>query len=284
MFHSLRGSFTALVAVAVTSSSRNCVSAITNGEFDTTNKYPAVGTFMANWGTWGGVVPFCSGTLIAPNVFLTAQHCTEYLADQGFLVESDDGTLVPNTDNTGTPIIWLTFDTDPLDGDAPGPTCPGNCIEFERVIEMPPTNGSDLRDLAVVILKDDIGITPVPFAPYVDYAKHLEKEDLLTVVGFGSSYVQDRPNPVKERLFQRQYADTVFNHLQKFDIFALQVRGQDKSGTCNGDSGGPILDYTGVLVAVTSTGDFPCVATGFYYRVDTDASQEFLLNVIDQYS
>jgi secreted trypsin-like serine protease len=47
----------------------------------------------------------------------------------------------------------------------------------------------------------------------------------------------------------------------------------DESGSCFGDSGGPVFwvhPDTGqeTIVAVTSSGDGQCVATGFNYRVD----------------
>jgi secreted trypsin-like serine protease len=54
-----------------------------------------------------------------------------------------------------------------------------------------------------------------------------------------------------------------------FDVYKAVFEG----GTCFGDSGGPSFwvddDGNEIVVAVTSTGDAQCVATGLNYRVDT---------------
>jgi secreted trypsin-like serine protease len=46
----------------------------------------------------------------------------------------------------------------------------------------------------------------------------------------------------------------------------------EESGSCFGDSGGPIFwvgdEGNETIVAVTSTGDAQCIATGLDYRVD----------------
>ena len=51
-------------------------------------------------------------------------------------------------------------------------------------------------------------------------------------------------------------------------------------GTCFGDFGGLIFhvdeDGTEVLVGVTSWGDAMCMANGFYYRIDTEATLYFI--------
>lgn len=47
---------------------------ITNGELDAANHYPFVGLIVLEID--GGVGPQCSGALVAPQVFVTAGHCT----------------------------------------------------------------------------------------------------------------------------------------------------------------------------------------------------------------
>jgi V8-like Glu-specific endopeptidase len=66
--------------------------AITFGQLDTTNRYPHVGAMVAEFDGQKDLV--CSGTLIAPSVFLTASHCTAFL------------------ESIGTPAhdVWVTFD------------------------------------------------------------------------------------------------------------------------------------------------------------------------------
>src|SRR5215210_6498443 len=59
--------------------------AITYGQPDG-NRHPEVGALVGTFTS--GTFPYCSGTLISPNVFLTAAHC-----------------------NIGTSRVYVTFDT-----------------------------------------------------------------------------------------------------------------------------------------------------------------------------
>jgi secreted trypsin-like serine protease len=63
-----------------------------------------------------------------------------------------------------------------------------------------------------------------------------------------------------------------------------QNRSTGDSGTCYGDSGGPTFWYTEdgteYNVAVTSWGDYQCIATGFAYRIDIPSSLDFIYSVM----
>jgi secreted trypsin-like serine protease len=54
----------------------------------------------------------------------------------------------------------------------------------------------------------------------------------------------------------------------------------DDGGTSYGDSGGPAFwtnpEGEDILVAITSWGDVPCVATGIDYRVDIPQTLDFI--------
>ena len=68
--------------------------AITFGKPDG-NLHPNVGALLADWDEESpGLDIFCSGTLIAPSVFLTASHCTAALEGE-FGIAADD--------------VWVTF-------------------------------------------------------------------------------------------------------------------------------------------------------------------------------
>ena len=56
-------------------------SAITYGFVDAKNTYSNVGAFIVKSPS-EEIFPICSGTLIAPNVFLTASHCTSYFTQE----------------------------------------------------------------------------------------------------------------------------------------------------------------------------------------------------------
>ena len=72
--------------------------AITYGFVDSNNTYSNAGAFLVQSPTTGQIFPICSGSLIAPNVFLTASHCTVFytndLAPLGYTAYvSFDGSI-----------------------------------------------------------------------------------------------------------------------------------------------------------------------------------------------
>jgi secreted trypsin-like serine protease len=85
----------------------------------------------------------------------------------------------------------------------------------------------------------------------------------------------------------RYKAESEFLNLRKawLTMSQNQAPGRDDGGTCSGDSGGPTFwtekDGSEILVAVTSWGDAPCVATGIAYRVDIESSLEFIESLMD---
>lgn len=72
--------------------------AITYGFIDSNNTFSNTGAFIVKSPSTGQIFPICSGTLITPNVFLTAAHCTSFftseLAPRGFTAyASFDGSI-----------------------------------------------------------------------------------------------------------------------------------------------------------------------------------------------
>ena len=247
--------------------------AITNGELDKEG-HPHVGILVAD--VDGEPAWRCSGTLIAPTVFLTAGHC----------VFGATGARV-----------W--FDTDlsnndeyPYGGDT---SIEGNPIphpEYDWSL-------SDPHDVGVVILAEAVDITPAVLPEEGDLddlkeSKHPRSGDWekFTMVGYGQ--LVEWPPPVLTSELVRQFAESEYVALTPTNLHLSQHLSEnsrwdtDDGGTCFGDSGGPafwiddgIDDGNEVLVAVTSTGDAQCVATGLYYRVDTPSSLNWINYFLD---
>jgi hypothetical protein len=233
MRHSLLLLCTSLALMAPTSAG-----AVTSGTSDG-NTHSNVGALVADL-PGSGLTVVCSGTLIAPTVFLTAGHCTAGLTAPVYVtfettLDKDGWTLIPGTHET-----------------APG-------FGHDR---------SDPRDLGVVLLDHaPAGIAPAQLAS-ANTAESLNGET-VTNVGYG---YYERQNGGGQPRFLYDGIRRASSSTVKSVTPSLIRTG---SGVCYGDSGGP--RFAGqILVAVTSSGDAACAGMSTGYRIDTPAARAFL--------
>jgi secreted trypsin-like serine protease len=249
--------------------------AITYGFVDSNNTYSNVGAFIVKSPTTGQIFQICSGTLIAPNVFLTASHCTQYftstLAPQGYTAYVSFDKSIPFGDLTSTKTKLLAV---------------------KYVVTNPNYNRSqsDSGDIGVLILQSNVkGITPatLPTCGLLDQlvAKNGLKDAVFTAVGYG---LQNRvvgggvPYYQRQNPIPRMYAFSSFNSLNGGYIRLSQNPATGNGGTCFGDSGGPnflTVDGQQILAAITITGDSVCQSTNVDYRLDTPSVQAFFAYV-----
>jgi hypothetical protein len=246
--------------------------AITYGFVDTNNTFSNVGAFIVKSPSTGNIFPICSGTLIAPNVFLTASHCTAFytqdLAPLGYTAFASFDTSIPfgSLTSNATNLVPVTF-----------------------VVTNPNFNQtqSDSGDIGALILQSNvIGLEPatLPACGLLDQlaAHNGLRHAVFTPVGYG---VQNRVVGGGVPFFQdinpipRMFAFSSFNSLNPGYIRLSQNPSTGNGGTCFGDSGGPnFLAVNGqqILAAITITGDSVCRATNVDYRLDTGSAQGFL--------
>jgi len=237
--------------------------AIVNGQLDGT-RHPEVGALIAEFRQAGQKDVLCSGTLIAPQVFLTAGHCTTLLASLGI------------TD------VWVTFD--------PHFTSSSQLIHGSYVTNplfgfSGPGGSSDPHDQAVVLLDHAAtGITPARL-PTENLLNTLDlRSQTFTAVGYGTVRVDKTGGP-NAFFFDstRRFATQSFLSLEPAWLNLSENPSTGSGGTCFGDSGGP--HFLGGLdsnleVALTVTGDAVCRATDKDYRLDTKAARDFLSSFV----
>jgi hypothetical protein len=226
--------------------------AITNGVPDG-NGHPNVGGLVSPTQYSDGTWLYCSGTLIAPNIFLTAAHCGE------------DGERVSVTFDTayaaGDKVYAGTFEADPLYNQSQ----------------------SDPHDIAVVVLDKDVrGITPARL-PEAGSLSRLSGSQRFTSVGYGAYEVTNGPGG-HQYLYDdvRMVATGTLNASNPAWLRISMNPSTGNGGTCYGDSGGPnFLGTTGILAASTITGDAVCRATNVVYRLDTESARAFLSEYVE---
>jgi hypothetical protein len=242
--------------------------AVTNGTPDG-NRHPSVGSLVL--GGPGGV-NICSGTLIDPDTFLTASHCTVVFDQLGIDVAyvSFDPTFVPgrSTVVAGRPIT--------------NPSWAG--------LRLGSSNGANGRpgDVAVVQLFAPVTtIRPValPRANQLDVAKArgILSRQHFTVVGYGNTGRQTGGGkPTFGPAGERRFAIATYRALTPNWLHLSQNPSTGDGGACYGDSGGPnFLGNSAVIAGVTVAGDVPCRATNLVQRLDGAAVRSFLAAFTD---
>jgi secreted trypsin-like serine protease len=238
--------------------------AITWGELDT--EHTNVGAMVIDHPTHG-VYQVCSGTLIAPQLFLTAGHCTDYVEESGITT------------------VWVNFDQNAVNEDT--------LLDVAQVLTHPDYawGGANPHDVGLLVLAEPVDIEPATM-PTEDFLDDLKKEGLLregplgakfTLVGYGGTLEWPPPEITYDDL--RRVAESEYKSLPGPWLHMSQNSLQGDEGTCFGDSGGPAFwtepDGTEILVGITSWGDAQCVATSFNYRVDIPETMDFIDSVLE---
>lgn len=221
--------------------------AIVYGEPDG-NRHPNVGALLAPEPYSDGTWVTCSGTLIAPTIFLTAAHCDQDVTRVAVTFDSSYDAA------TGT-TYWGTWRADPA---------------YTH-------SQNDTHDLAVVVLDKAVkGITPAKL-PKAGSLGGLKVETKFTSVGYGAQSVTIDKGPTFHYADVRFVATGSLNAVNPAWLRISMNPATGDGGTCYGDSGGPnFLGDTNLLAATTITGDFMCRATNVVYRLDTVSARSFL--------
>ncbi len=252
--------------------SPNSANAIVGGTDDTANQYQNVGMLQlrdqADW------FAFCSGTLVARNVVLTAAHCTDFFTaavDQpglgpddlrvSFAVAPDENSTYYVADHVVVNPDWLT-----------APACRGNS---KHLCLAPPA-----EDIALVFLQQSVsGVTPAPIAG-PGYLDGLDlTAETFTVVGYGTdAFITGSaaaPHAITTFDGVRSYREVTA--ITRHDAFPDRFVKITK-GVCFGDSGGPMFHGSTIVALNTWTFSLRCAGPNLEYRVDSAPAQDFLVS------
>jgi hypothetical protein len=252
---------------------------------DFEHEYVGLVAFYDETGTF---IHRCSGTLLSPEVFLTAGHC---------VAGDDEGNLAASAR------IWFEQDAgadyDPATGTPATSGYPDTggvtstqlySYGFVDLSGIPETHDVGLIVLdpgAVEAVYPDLDTYGV-LAP-VGYADTLGTgvNSVVTVSGYGvtASKGKNSQNVVsyRSRLMGQTFIINDRNpYTAGYNLNLASNFGNGRVGTCFGDSGGPVFaGDTNVVLAVNSfVKNYSCGGQGFSYRVDTADVQAWMESVL----
>jgi len=281
--------FSVIVVLALAVSPVGAITGNWVEDFD----HPYVG-LVAFYDTNNDFVWRCSGSLISPTMFLTAGHCTDNVGDGG-----------PGT-GAYTARVWFQQDAganydqdteiDPVTGypeycaaGTLGTLCATSDelynYGFANFAGFPDTHDAGLVILDQPITMPEYGELPEPGAlDGLDTARG-KKDTIFTVSGYGLTYRTNDKDALPNISYRsRLMAKSTLVNLTSAntDGYNLQTQGNgdDRGGTCSGDSGGPVFlggPDSNLIVGVTSFGmNSLCRGTDYAYRVDQAAVLEWI--------
>lgn len=194
----------------------------------------------------GNATPFelCTGSLIAPNVVLTARHCVSKSASQ---------TVVCNEKGASTNGAHVSLDYAPASlhvYTGSNPNFAGETAATARAVFHPKGNVLCNSDIAIVVLDKAIeGVTPLR----VRLSGSVKSSESLRSIGYGKN---DRGSDIGTR-FRKEGVDVlaVGASVSASDTALGPLEFEVGRSICQGDSGGPaISEATGAIVGVVSRG------------------------------
>jgi hypothetical protein len=260
------------------------VGAITGVNYTKDFEHPFVG-LVVFYDEDGEFVHRCSGSLLSPTVLVTAGHCTDAstgaVSARVYFQQDAGAHFDPETE------------LDPVTGYpefcAPGTlgvTCATSSelynFGFDDFAGFPNT-----KDVGLVILDQPIELPEYGILPEIgtldSFASNVGQQDrTVTVSGYGITKNDASGRhftSFRERLMgTSKITNVVGGNTGGFNL-QTSGNGGGRSGTCSGDSGGPVFypSDTNIIVGVTSFGlNSWCRGQDFAFRIDTQAVQDWI--------
>jgi secreted trypsin-like serine protease len=222
----------------------------------------------------------CSGTLIAPKVFVTAGHCTfdtakavvlfdPDLEDIVYVEEGDRGYIFGEYgkhkhyvgDTYAHPEVWMDFP---------------NTYDVGVVVLQKPANLKSYGSLPELGALDEAA------------EMYHKKDILIRTVGYGVQSV--KPYDQSEKIRYTSTSNLVNLKSANNDGYNVQTSNNPsvvhgKGGACFGDSGGPLFypEDSNEMVAIVSFGmNWNCKGEDWSYRADISTTQNFIYPFLEK--
>jgi len=192
----------------------------------------------------------CSGSLLAPNMVLTAHHCVSAVQNGASGIDCSLSSFAAPDVVTNFYVSTQEFLSTNLTN-----------YHTVREIVVPPSSTNSTFcgvDQAILILSDNVAATEaVPLVPRVD--SEIAAKDVYSAVGFGITSDGATDSGTRRRL-DDLHVDCVGAACTALAGASISTQHEwlGDHGTCEGDSGGPALDADHRVVGVTSRGGAGC--------------------------
>ncbi|HEX5857277.1 MAG TPA: trypsin-like serine protease [Microbacterium sp.] len=244
--------------------------AVTNGTLDG-EAHPYVGLMVAQTED-GTPLSRCTGTLISPELFLTAGHCTDGAGHVEIWFDADVESGVPENGYPYTGEVGGTPYTHP---------------QYTE-------EAFNLYDLGIVVLDEPVYMDEygeLPELHELDAYANQRGQNKVTFTAVGYGLQQSFPDAAswkESALKVRMVAYPKLNQINTGftgDSSLLLSNNARTGGTCFGDSGGPnFIGDTNVIAGVTSFGlNSTCAGTGGVYRIDQADDLDWIYDEFGEY-
>lgn len=193
------------------------------------------------------VLGFCTGSLITPNLVMTARHCVGPTVNEG-----PHGGIVCDQTTFGSPQTGAFFFA---------ATDDQHRYRGTGVVHVPPDSAFCGNDIALIQLEgtgvpDDVA---KPLVPRLDTAPTSSEQ--FAAIGYGLTSPSGTQSGVRMRVDENLVRCLGESCNSPTDSIVAGNEWLGDARTCPGDSGGPAVDAKGQVMGVLSRGPDGCIAS-----------------------